>query len=150
MLRSYAIFIPLKYLPYSLHAAMPKGNWVTISLRPLLKDALEQAYQAKKVDLIKEDINTFNKWINERLIKGLAISELTSRFEIQLFEDEGERIYVKDRLTAKPWEIVIQEGHLFCVEEENTECVHTFFVREDRKLRAALEAKGIFFDQRDV
>lgn len=131
---------------------MPRGNWTVLNIRPVLKKALEEAYEAKKVDLIKEDINTFSKYLNEGIIKGLAVSELTTRFKVTSIPTEDSptdsAVVVEDRLTRKTFDVFLRDEELWCIEDGSFECVHCLFVSEDDRVKAILRNMGILKDGR--
>lgn len=114
-------------------------------MRTIYFEALKQAYDVKKADLIKNDINTFQKYVNESLFRGLAIHELTSRFVIESFSESS--IDIRDRLENKKFEISIRHGELHCTTDGSYDCVHVFFAKEDSIVRETLEKKGIFYNQ---
>ena len=115
-------------------------GWNTIQIRDQYKSALQAVYDFKEKDLLDEDIRTFNAFVNEKILKGIALQELTARFKVEGYDHE---ITVLDRYLKKSFRVALKEDHLVCLTDEVPEDVHTFFVRYDKKVRQALEARGI-------
>lgn len=124
---------------------MPSKGWTTQQVRQVYAEALKEAYEAKKVDLIKEDINTFNKYLNEYILKGIAVQELTSRFTVAEYTDDGG--IVKDRLTGKQFQVSMHKGRLWCETDETDDCVHIFYLKEDGETKKALDKNGYKLSQ---
>lgn len=115
-------------------------GWNTIQIRDQYKSALQAVYDFKEKDLLDEDIRTFNAFVNEKILKGIALQELTARFKVESYDHE---IAVLDRYLKKSFRVALKEGHLVCLTDEVPEDVHTFFVRHDDKVRALLKSRGI-------
>ena len=119
---------------------MTVKGWKTMLVREEIREAYKSAYEAKQKTLLDEDIRSFNAYINEKILKGIALQELTARFKVESYDHE---ITVLDRYLKKSFRVALKEDHLVCLTDEVPEDVHTFFVRHDDKVRALLKARGI-------
>jgi hypothetical protein len=83
-----------------------------MSVRQVYAESLDQAYDAKKRDLIEVGIGSRNKYTNH-LLKGVAYDELQSRLKVRSFDSE--LIMVRDSYKAKDYDVRLSNDSLYCM-----------------------------------
>lgn len=121
--------------------AMPERGWATLTMKQVYFDALKSAYDAKKKDLLDQQINTFNKYVNEYLIRGLAFAELGIRLRLEEFTEN--EVVISDSYLGNDFIVQLIKGTVLCTTDQSTDCIHVFFAKEHPKVRKALQVKGV-------
>jgi hypothetical protein len=111
-----------------------------VSVRQVYAESLEQAYDAKKRDLIEIGIDSRSKYTNS-LLKQVAYEELQSRLKIRSFDSEN--VMIRDLYKGKEYDVRLSNENLYCLADQRGDCVHVFFASQEPRVRKALEAKGI-------
>lgn len=82
-------------------------------MRQVLAHAFEESYDAQKTKLIETDINNFNKYMNEYLLKQLAYDELAEN-RLKIEKVEPSFAIVRDFFKGKDYDLRINGGLLYC------------------------------------